>query len=80
MPVYCYKAISAGCPHCRGGFEQMQTMKDAPLTHCPQCGRPVRKIPAPVSGGAPVLSNARLRDHGFTKLVNKGGGAFEKET
>ena len=80
MPIYCYKAKEKGCPHCEKGFEQLQSMNDAPLKKCPQCGAPVRKVPAKFSGGAPMLSNSNLRNKGFTKLVNKGDGSYEKVT
>lgn len=79
MPIYQYKAKEAGCDYCREGFEQMQSMSAKPLTKCPKCGHPVKKVPARVSGGTPTLSNGNLRDKGFTKLVNR-GDAFEKVT
>jgi len=55
-------------------------MKSRTLTKCPRCGGKVKKIPAPCSGFTPLLSDSNLRDKGFTKLVNKGGGTFEKTT
>ena len=80
MAIYQYKAVKKGCAHCEGGFEQMQAMSAKPLKKCPQCGAEVKKIPAVCSGYSPLLSNSNLRDKGFTKLVNKGGGEFEKTT
>ena len=79
MPIYLYKAKEGGCDTCREGFEQMQSMSAKPLTKCPKCHGPVKKVPARVSGGTPMLSNGNLRDKGFTKLVNR-GDAFEKVT
>lgn len=38
MPIYEYK-----CDKC-GKFEKMQRMSDAPLTTCPKCGGPVKKL------------------------------------
>ncbi|HHY17631.1 MAG TPA: zinc ribbon domain-containing protein [Firmicutes bacterium] len=38
MPIYEYK-----CDKC-GKFEKLQRMSDAPLTTCPQCGGPVKKL------------------------------------
>ena len=80
MPIYYYKAKEKGCPYCESGFEQLQSMSETPLKKCPRCGGPVRKIPAKFSGGTPTLSNGNLRDKGFTKLVNKGDGSYEKVT
>ena len=80
MPIYQYKADGKGCNHCRNGLEKMQLMRAKPLSKCPHCGGKVKKIPSPCSGYTPLLSNSNLRDKGFTKLVNKGGGTFEKTT
>lgn len=35
MPTYEYK-----CKACSHQFEQFQSMKDAPLRKCPECGKP----------------------------------------
>jgi putative FmdB family regulatory protein len=80
MPTYQYKASDAGCDFCRPGFEQVQSMKDEPLTACPKCGGPVHKIPSLFSGGVPMLSNGHLRDKGFTKLQKRSDGSYEKTT
>ena len=55
-------------------------MSARPLTKCPKCGGKVKKIPARCHSYTNILSNSNLRDKGFTKLVNKGGGTFEKTT
>ena len=39
MPVYEYE-----CPACEKILEIQQRMADAPLTHCPDCEGPVKKI------------------------------------
>lgn len=38
MPIYEYK-----CEKC-GTFEVMQSIKEEPLTTCPKCGGPVKKL------------------------------------
>ncbi|MBN1594721.1 zinc ribbon domain-containing protein [candidate division FCPU426 bacterium] len=43
MPTYDYQ-----CRQCGNRFEQRQSMKEAPLTQCPQCGGEVRRL---ISGG-----------------------------
>jgi len=46
MPIYEYEPVrpEQACPECRGRFEVIQSLGEAPLTACPGCGRPVRKI------------------------------------
>ncbi len=39
MPVYEYE-----CPVCQKVHEVQQRMADDPLTECPECGGPVKKI------------------------------------
>ncbi|MBN2376078.1 MAG: zinc ribbon domain-containing protein [Sedimentisphaerales bacterium] len=80
MPIYQYKSIGKGCEYCSKGFEQMQSMKDKPLTKCPKCSGKVKKVPALFSGYSPLLSDSNLRDKGFTKLVKKDKGTYEKTT
>lgn len=43
MPIYEYQ-----CDSCQHEMEAIQRMRDAPLTECPECGRPTlrRKISA----------------------------------
>lgn len=44
MPTYEYE-----CDKC-GRFEVKQSMSDSPLTACPECGGPVRKVMSPSVG------------------------------
>ena len=39
MPIYEYE-----CEECHNIIEQWQSMADAPLSTCPECGAAVRKI------------------------------------
>lgn len=80
MPIYIYKTAAQGCGHCRVSFELVQSMKEDPLSVCPRCGQPVKRIPTTVSGGVPKLSNGNLRDLGFTKMKKRGDGTYEKLT
>jgi len=43
MPTYSYK-----CTKCEHRFEARQRFSDDPLTECPVCGSPVRKVITPV--------------------------------
>ena len=80
MPIYRYKSTGEGCSYCREGFDELQSMSARPLAKCPRCKGKVIKCPALCSGGVGMLSNGNLRDKGFTKLKNQGGGTFEKLT
>jgi putative FmdB family regulatory protein len=46
MPIYEYQALSshASCEFCRYGFEMLQQIADKPISKCPDCGQPVKKI------------------------------------
>ena len=43
MPIYSYK-----CTNCDHRFEVRQRFSDDPLTDCPVCGSPIRKVITPV--------------------------------
>lgn len=87
MPTYEYQAVDldGACERCRQPFEVRQSMRDEPLTRCPQCGRQVTRLisrcgisTAPSTRS--LLSDKNLKAKGFTKLVNEGGGKFRKVT
>ena len=46
MPIYEYQSLVSGnnCPHCRNGFEIIQHIGEKPLSRCPDCRNPVKKI------------------------------------
>jgi putative FmdB family regulatory protein len=82
MPTYDYRAQepekALAC--CADGFEWVQTMSEAPLDKCPECGGPVVKVI-----GAPgicmrttkaKLSDKNLKANGFKKLVKEGPGKY----
>ena len=85
MPTYEYQACdpTKACPECRERFEIQQSMTEAALSHCPACGTPVQRVISrcAVSTGPStkqMLSDKNLKEKGFTKLVNEGGGKFRK--
>ncbi|HCC37095.1 MAG TPA: FmdB family transcriptional regulator [Treponema sp.] len=47
MPTYEYE-----CKNCAHTFEAFQSMKDAPLEDCPQCGGKVRRL---INGGTGII-------------------------
>ncbi|MDR1230350.1 MAG: zinc ribbon domain-containing protein [Spirochaetaceae bacterium] len=69
MPTYEYK-----CKECEHSFEAVQSMKDEPLSICPECGGAVRRV---LSGGAGVI----FKGQGFyvtDKVKSAAGGAAKK--
>jgi putative FmdB family regulatory protein len=62
MPTYEYK-----CKKCKRSFEVFQSIKDEPLSICPECGGFVRRI---LSGGAGVI----FKGQGFY-VTDKGKSA-----
>jgi putative FmdB family regulatory protein len=78
MPFYEYEVIGDGCPYCTEGFEELQKMKDAHLRACPKCGALVRRIISRANISKDILGNANLKEKGFTKLVRKDKGVYEK--
>ncbi len=82
MPIYHYKATEKvkGKCRCKDGFDILQSMSEKPLKKCPECGVKIKKVPSKFSGGVALLSDGNLRDKGFTKLVKKDKGVYEKTT
>ena len=85
MPTYEYRAKdeSAACERCRERFEVRQSMTDEPLAVCPACGQPIERVISLCSVSAAQstkskLSDKNLKEKGFAKLVNEGGGKFRK--
>jgi putative FmdB family regulatory protein len=61
MPTYDYR-----CDDCGEEFEVWQSIKDDPLTQCPRCGGPVRKVMSP--------AGIVLKGSGFYKTDNRRTG------
>lgn len=63
MPTYEYE-----CKNCGHTFEAFQSMSDAPLRACPECGKEVRRL---INGGSGVI----FKGSGFYVTDKKAGGA-----
>ena len=59
MPTYDYE-----CKECGHTFEHFQMMSDEPLTECPSCGGPVRRL---IGGGLGII----FKGSGFYVTDNK---------
>lgn len=81
MPLYVYEAKDAekSCAKCRGGFEVTQSINDARLESCPECGAPVfRVIQAPGLGHSKTDLHYRAKRAGFHTLKRVSKGEYEK--
>ncbi len=64
MPTYEYK-----CTKCGHTFEAIQSMKDKPLSRCPECKSAVRRV---INGGIGVI----FKGSGFYSTDNKKSSAL----
>ena len=81
MPIYEYAAVDKGCAHCEARFDQLQKLRDEPLTHCPECGAGVVRVisvPSVAVGGAHLLKEGHAEKRGFTQYRRSEKGVYEK--
>ena len=79
MPIYEYEA-EGGCDVCGGRFELRRPADREPLTDCPLCRKPVRKVISQVSttkSKSATISDAKKA--GFTVLERRDKGVYEKQ-
>jgi putative FmdB family regulatory protein len=81
MPIYEYEPDDGNCDKCGGRFEMLQGIHDAPLTVCPQCGKPCHRVFSAfstITDETNRLSQKNLERHGFTRYERTGDGTYEK--
>jgi putative FmdB family regulatory protein len=82
MPIYEYEHEGPGNGSCPGRFEAIEPMSKEPLTRCPTCGEPCRRVISTfgvkAGGRAGVLSRSNLEAHGFSQFSKRGKGYYEK--
>jgi len=81
MPIYVYEAkdVKRSCAKCRDGFEVTQTLAEAKLTECPECGSPIyRVIQAPGLTHSKTDLHYRAKRAGFKCLKKVQKGEYEK--
>jgi putative FmdB family regulatory protein len=61
VPTYEYR-----CDHCARNFDVVQSFQDDPLSECPTCGNPVRKV----FGSVGIV----FKGSGFYKTDSRSGG------
>ncbi len=81
MPLYEYELCDGECAACNGRFTLRRPITAAPLTQCPACRKPVRKL---ISGfSTPSISKpvsiSDAKKAGFTVLKRVSKGEYERQ-
>jgi len=81
MPLYEYELCEGDCKVCGGKFTLNRPLSAKPLTQCPACRKPVRKI---FSGfNTPKLTKptsiSDAKKAGFTVLKKTSKGEYERQ-
>lgn len=81
MPIYEYELCEGDCAVCGGRFTLFRPLKAKPLTHCPACKRPVRKLISAVNSPklTKPVSISDAKKAGFTVLKRLGKGEYERQ-
>jgi putative FmdB family regulatory protein len=81
MPLYEYELCDGNCAACGGRFTLRRPLSAAPLTQCPACRKPVKKI---ISGfNTPSITKpvsiSDAKKAGFTVLKRVSKGEYERQ-
>jgi putative FmdB family regulatory protein len=81
MPLYEYEICEGDCVVCGGRFTLRRPVTAPPLTHCPACKKPVRKVISTFN--TPQLlkpvSITDAKKAGFTVLKRRSKGEYERQ-
>jgi putative FmdB family regulatory protein len=81
VPIYEYELTEGGCAVCGGKFTLRRPLSAKPLTNCPACKKPVRKIFSNFSSPIKLkpLSVTDAKKAGFTVLKRVNKGEYERQ-
>ena len=81
MPIYEYELCDGDCKACGGKFTLNRPLSAKPLTNCPACKKPVRKVFSSFSSPIKLkpLSISDAKKAGFTVLKRLGKGEYERQ-
>lgn len=81
MPLYEYELCEGDCVVCGGHFTLRRPLSAAPLTQCPACKKPVRKVLT--SFNTPKITKptsfSDAKKAGFTVLKRVNKGEYERQ-
>ena len=81
MPLYEYELCEGDCAVCGGRFTLRRPVSAAPLTKCPLCKKPVRKVFSTFNTPN-ILKPVSITDAkkaGFTVLKRVSKGEYERQ-
>jgi putative FmdB family regulatory protein len=78
MPLYEYELCEGNCAACGGKFTLRRPLSAAPLTECPACKKPVRRVWSTFSSPR-TLSISDAKKAGFTVLKRVNKGEYERQ-
>ncbi len=80
MPIYEYEVEGGDCQICGGRFELRRPLDRAPLTDCPLCQRPVKKLISAANSPkiTKPVSVSDAKKAGFAVLERRDKGVYEK--
>jgi putative FmdB family regulatory protein len=78
MPYYEYELCEGDCVVCGGKFTLQRPLSAAPLTKCPACKKPVRRVWSTFSSPK-KLSISDAKKAGFTVLKRVNKGEYERQ-
>ena len=78
MPLYEYELCEGDCAVCGGKFTLFRPLSAAPLTKCPACKKPVRKVFSKFNSPK-TLSISDAKKAGFTVLKRVNKGEYERQ-
>jgi putative FmdB family regulatory protein len=78
MPLYEYEVCEGGCVVCGGKFTLRRPLSAPPLTHCPACKKPVRKVLSTFNSPK-TLSFSDAKKAGFSVFKKVSKGEYERQ-
>lgn len=81
MPLYEFELCEGSCVACGGRFTLRRPLSARPLTHCPACKKPVRRVFSSFHTPTVVkpVSVSDAKKAGFTVLKKVGKGEYERQ-
>lgn len=81
MPLYEYELCDGSCVVCGGRFTLRRPVNAKPLTQCPACKQPVRRVFSTFNTPTILkpVSTSDAKKAGFTVLKRVGKGEYERQ-